>query len=365
VSILFSRLLQQAEASLAAGAHGEAEATCCQVLTGAATLGNIDLSRQSASLLGRIPAIDQAQRRAAIWQLDTQIAHMQKGQDREGALLLCNELLQLTHDHPDMHLRALDMTLFVTGGYGMFPERHPSYTKYLQQLVDYERSKPAGDVQELLPVDRDIADGPATVHRSLANRGTVLIRRLFTPEQIDPWHRAASDFFSADPSQAANIKRFGDPASLTTGAAGAFLTEVLRHFFLFEPEMCVPNCFLRRVEPSHRESAVPFHQDLNAFGRLMVNVWTPLVPCGRDAPGLEVVARRTPMLIETVAAESQYDALQISDDLIRERFGTDATIRPEMAPGDVLILLGTTIHRTYMTPSMTERRLSMELRFAA
>jgi hypothetical protein len=35
-----------------------------------------------------------------------------------------------------------------------------------------------------------------------------------------------------------------------------------------------------------------------------------------------------------------------------------------MAPGDVLILLGTTIHRTRVTPEMTQRRLSLELRFA-
>src|SRR4051812_42489851 len=67
VSILFDRMLKQAESSLAAGAHGEAETICCQVLTGAATLCNVPLSQQSASLLRRIPAVDDLQRRAAIW----------------------------------------------------------------------------------------------------------------------------------------------------------------------------------------------------------------------------------------------------------------------------------------------------------
>jgi hypothetical protein len=364
MSILFSRMLQQAEASLAAGAHAEAETTCCQVLAGAATLGNIDLSCRSAALLRRIPHVDRSQRRQAIWQLDTQIAGMQKGKDREGALLLCDELLQLTRDMPEMHLRALDIALFVTGGHGMFPDRHPAYMSYLQQLVAYERGKPQGAPQDLLPVERDAAAGAQAIFESLASRGTVVVRQLFQPAQIEAWQRAASDFFAASTNQAINIEKLGDPASLTAGTAGALLIAVLRQFFLFEPEMCVPNCFVRRVEPSHKESAVPFHQDLNAFGRLMVNVWTPLVPCGRDAPGIEVVARRTPTLMETVAASTQYDELQISEDLIRERFGENAAIRPEMVPGDVLILLGTTIHRTHLTPAMTERRLSMELRFA-
>ena len=364
MSILFNRLLQQAEANLAAGAHEASETACCQVLAGAATLGNIDLSCRAAALLRRIPPVDRAQRRQAIWHLDTQIAGMQKGKDRDGALLLCEELLQLTCDLPEMHLRALDMALFVTGGYGMCPERHPAYMGYLQQLVEYERAKPQDAVQQLLPVELDATAGPAAAYQSLANRGTVLIRQLFDPARLESWRKAASDFFDGDMAQAVNIDKLGDPASLKEGTSGSFLAAVLRGFFMFEPEMCVPNCFMRRVEPRYRETAVPFHQDINAFGRLMVNVWTPLVACGRNAPGLEVVARRTPMLFETVAATSQYDSLQISEELIGERFGEDATIRPEMSPGDVLILLGTTIHRTYMTPAMTNRRLSMELRFA-
>lgn len=357
-------MLQQAEASLAAGAHEAAETASCQVLAGAATLGNIDLSRRSAALLRRIPPVDRAQRRQAIWHLDTQIAGMQRGKDRDGALLLCDELLQLTRDLPEMHLRALDMALFVTGAYGMCSERHPAYMSYLQQLVEYERGKPQDAPQDLLPVELDAAAGPAAAYRSLANRGTVLVRQLFDPARLELWRTAASDFFDVDVAQAINIGKLGDPASLIEGTPGNFLAAVLRGCFMFEPEMCVPNCFMRRVESRFRETAVPFHQDINAFGRLMVNVWTPLVACGRDAPGLEVVARRTPMLFETVAATSQYDSLQISEELVRQRFGEDATIRPDMSPGDVLILLATTIHRTHMTPAMTNRRLSMELRFA-
>ena len=85
----------------------------------------------------------------------------------------------------------------------------------------------------------------------------------------------------------------------------------------------------------------------------MVTGWAPLTPCGRDAPGIEVIA--TPL--DRVRA-----AMSLSDEAIRRDFGRDVFWTPAMEPGDVLLMHAGALHHTHVTAGMTRDRTSVEVR---
>lgn len=88
----------------------------------------------------------------------------------------------------------------------------------------------------------------------------------------------------------------------------------------------------------------------------MVTAWIALVPCGVDAPGLELVAQPPgAMLTPTELMADRVDA----------RFAPDRLHRPALAAGDALVFRGDILHRTHVAPAMTRDRTSLELRFFA
>lgn len=122
----------------------------------------------------------------------------------------------------------------------------------------------------------------------------------------------------------------------------------------------------RVVHPRKPTSTVPFHQDTKAFSRRCMNVWVPLSPAGREAPGLELL----PVLVDgLVAARGQGGSryaqlrLEITEADLQASYPKTDLWHPEMKPGDVLFFLGTTVHRSYVTSAMTKPRRSLELRF--
>lgn len=132
-------------------------------------------------------------------------------------------------------------------------------------------------------------------------------------------------------------------------------------------------CWLRRqyppgaAPPGHHPHA--WHQDgalgfdfLGAAGHerdtaddllAMVTFWIPLVPCGVDAPGLELI-------------DAPMGRLLRPDELVpsrlRERHAPEDFVRPVLAAGDALLFGGDVVHRTHLTATMTRARTSLELR---
>jgi hypothetical protein len=84
-----------------------------------------------------------------------------------------------------------------------------------------------------------------------------------------------------------------------------------------------------------------------------------------DAPGLEVIADANPgnwvppTLIDLVDPLAVRDVA--FDDLIAH-FGAEKCWHPEFDAGDAIVFHHFTHHRTYYTPAMTRRRLSIEFR---
>lgn len=99
--------------------------------------------------------------------------------------------------------------------------------------------------------------------------------------------------------------------------------------------------------------------DASGRGGLLpvVTCWIPLDPCGRDAPGLELIATRLDRLLAPA---------ELTERAVSDAFGGADAWTPEMQPGDVLLMHGGTLHRTHVTAGMTGDRTSVELRvFAA
>lgn len=133
-------------------------------------------------------------------------------------------------------------------------------------------------------------------------------------------------------------------------------------------------CLVRSQRPGTRSSRVPFHQDVtfmtNRFRSF--NCWIPLVDCGTDSPGLEMMdARVVDDLSDLIDADHAPDSLFRELDLTRgvERIvarhpgATFAT--PVMNAGDALIFDQLTVHRTQPDMENRRRRISLEIRAAA
>jgi hypothetical protein len=108
----------------------------------------------------------------------------------------------------------------------------------------------------------------------------------------------------------------------------------------------------------HQDGALGFdflRDDPEAHGALlqMLTCWCPLVACGADAPGLEVLAGRFGRVVPLG---------QLDDTALRARFAPGQFLVPLLRPGDVLLLAGGVLHRTHVHPGMTADRTSIEVR---
>lgn len=132
----------------------------------------------------------------------------------------------------------------------------------------------------------------------------------------------------------------------------------------------VGQCWARRQHPTASRPAGlsphGWHQDGALHSRFteasddalldITTVWIPLVDCGIDAPSLEWIAAPTPALRLPP---------ELNDSLLAERFGLAARQHARLAAGDALVFGGSLLHRTFDTPAMHRRRVSIELRFIA
>jgi len=88
----------------------------------------------------------------------------------------------------------------------------------------------------------------------------------------------------------------------------------------------------------------------------MATCWIALNPCGEHAPGLEIVSCPLTTLLPPA---------DLADDRVRAQFAPDEFFRPLFQTGDAVVMRGSVLHRTFVTPLMTRDRTSLELRFFA
>jgi len=135
-------------------------------------------------------------------------------------------------------------------------------------------------------------------------------------------------------------------------------------YFGERPALSANKCTLRRVPV---DASTNWHQDGAFLGRHVrtLNLWLALSPCGTDAPGLDIVPRRFDEILATGTDGALFD-WSISPALVEDAAGgPSAILRPEFAPGDALLFDHLFLHRTGVTPGMTQQRWAMETWFFA
>jgi hypothetical protein len=143
---------------------------------------------------------------------------------------------------------------------------------------------------------------------------------------------------------------------------GARIDEVLTDYLGERPALSVKKCTLRRVPIT---SGTDWHQD-GAFlgeGIRTCNVWLTLSHCGDDAPGLDLVPARLP-LVETGTEGAQFD-WSVGPPVVERAAGDAGIVRPIFEAGDALLFDERFLHRTAVGPDMRKDRYAIETWFFA
>jgi hypothetical protein len=131
--------------------------------------------------------------------------------------------------------------------------------------------------------------------------------------------------------------------------------------YLKEPlTLSIGKSTLRRMEPGGPPH--DWHQDGAFLGEDVrtVNVWLSLSDCGIDAPGLDIVAKRLPGVVETGSHGAQFH-WSVGAGLVDmlEQEGAPV-VSPVFKPGDALLFDQLMLHRTGVRAEMTKRRWAIE-----
>jgi hypothetical protein len=141
------------------------------------------------------------------------------------------------------------------------------------------------------------------------------------------------------------------------------IAAVIREHLGERPLLSVGKTVLRKVTPKDGND---FHQDgafLGADVRTM-NVWIALSDCGTDSPGLEVVDRRLPHVVETGTEGASFD-WSVGRPVAERAAGGRPFARPEFKAGDALLFDQLMLHSTSYHPAMTKPRYALEAWFFA
>jgi hypothetical protein len=130
------------------------------------------------------------------------------------------------------------------------------------------------------------------------------------------------------------------------------------------PALSVTKSTLRRVAPGSNHD---WHQDGAFLGHDVrsVNVWLAVSACGRDAPGMDVVARRLPYIMQTGSHGACFD-WSVGPGLVEIlAAGGAEVVTPEFAAGDALLFDHMMLHRTGGRTDMRNNRWAIESWFFA
>lgn len=150
---------------------------------------------------------------------------------------------------------------------------------------------------------------------------------------------------------------------IDTYAQCGLLGHIARHMGE-RPALSVGKSTLRRVV---LKATTDWHQDGAFLGRdtRAVNVWLALSPCGVDAPGIDIVARRVPYVLQTGSHGARFD-WSVGAGLVDMLAEGGAPLElPSFAPGDALLFDHMMLHRTGVRPGMTQPRWAIESWFFA
>lgn len=228
----------------------------------------------------------------------------------------------------------------------------------------------------------------SSIRSGLENHGSLIVRQIITPKQVEllrnnidrvlaaadavesgsitpeldgwyePFHRDTITDRAQKRSKGAVATVDSPPALFdlleTFEACG--LSAVVREYFGEQPMLLARKGTLRCVRPEGHTGG--WHQDGGFLGEEIrsLNVWTALTDCGVDAPGMDIVARRLPGIVETGSAFATWTTNPQAAKAVSEGY----TVRPVFRAGDAIIFDHLCLHRTARKPGMTKTRYAIE-----
>jgi hypothetical protein len=215
---------------------------------------------------------------------------------------------------------------------------------------------PAADVARLVE-DADRAFEAKSAHAMSPSAGSPWYRHFEATESLDieRWSVERYDgVFVADSPRTL----FDLIAAYKAAPIGAIITEYLGE----RPALSVKKTTLRRA--TARTGSEWWHQDGSFLGRVgSLNIWLSLSHCGENSPSLDIVGRRIDDILET-GTEGADLGWSIGQPVV-DRAAQGAITRPIFRPGDALLFDELLVHRTGISPLMTETRSAVEAWFFA
>lgn len=140
------------------------------------------------------------------------------------------------------------------------------------------------------------------------------------------------------------------------------LIDLIGDYLGERPAMSLAKSSLRRIAPVGTERT--WHQDGAFLGKGVrtVNCWLGLSRCGRDAPGLDIVARRFDHIVDTADNGATW---WVNPEDARRIAGEARIVSPEFEEGDALLFDHMCLHRTAVLDGMTKPRWALECWFFA
>jgi len=228
----------------------------------------------------------------------------------------------------------------------------------------------------------------STIRSGIENHGSLIVRQLITPNRADllrnnidrvlqafdataqgavspelegwyePFHRDTKDERAAKRSKGAVLTVDSPPAlfDLLETFESCGLGKAVRDFFGEPPMLLTRKGTLRCVR--HNVNTGGWHQDGAFLGEDIrsLNVWIALTDCGVDAPGLDVVGKRLPGIVQT----GSNFATWTTNPQAAKDVSEGCTVRPVFAAGDAILFDHLCLHRTAASPGMTKTRYAIE-----
>lgn len=141
------------------------------------------------------------------------------------------------------------------------------------------------------------------------------------------------------------------------------LIESIEHYFGERPALSVKKTTLRRVP---RDSNAGWHQDGAFLGENIrtVNLWIALTDCGSTAPSMDMVPLRLNEIVPTGTDNADY-SWTVNNDLAIRVSGPTPPQRLHFKAGDAILFDEMNLHRTGVSPGMTNDRYAIEAWFFA
>jgi hypothetical protein len=275
------------------------------------------------------------------------------------AIALLDGVAQVLPDFGTIEIAHSDW-LKRTGQYtAMLERRNAVMTRSLQRLVP---PQPEARGPFIVAAASDGAEAAALA--ALRQQGFVVLKGAIDPSVIA---QTAAVLFTDDPDRPFVAPCRDIPADLLGQLIAPLPRQILQSLQLEGPDDATSHG--RQLLPSLDQPrdglASEYHQDALIFFQPLLNVWIPLDPCGQDAPTLALLPDRTRRMLPTRHRDHfSMNSGLISDAAIAAILEHDQEYLPILEIGDVLMFLGSVPHRTHITPQMTKRRRSLELRFA-